>query len=117
MVDSVQQASSGIHRGGRLLRAAPEQLRHASQREQWIEELKGPVELPWTITSLASSGVRRGYIDISHDIPEEDVWMESHDVPPEEPNLDDDIPQKRMRVKGSGYLGVRKSCLRTARTE
>lgn len=91
-----------IHRGGRLLRAAPEQLRHASQREQWIEELKGPVELPWTITSLASSGVRRGYIDISHDIPEEDVWMESHDVPPEEPNLDDDIPQKRMRVKGPG---------------
>ena len=41
-----------LHRAGRLLRACPEQLRPASERERAVEELKGPVEIPWTISSL-----------------------------------------------------------------
>jgi hypothetical protein len=48
-----------VHRGGRLLRCAPEQLRKASPHEQQIEELHGPVELPWTITTLATDPSRR----------------------------------------------------------
>ena len=32
----------------------PEQLRAASEREIAIESLKGPIEIPWTITSLAT---------------------------------------------------------------
>ena len=35
-----------LHRAGRLIKAAPEQLRAASDRERAIEELRGPVEIP-----------------------------------------------------------------------
>ena len=58
-----------LHHAGRLLKAAPEQLRGASEREQAIEELKGPLEIPWTISSLAAHPNRRTYHDISRDIP------------------------------------------------
>ena len=51
-----------LHRGGRLLKAAPEQLRKASPYKVQIEPLKGPVELPWAITSLATNRRRRTYI-------------------------------------------------------
>ena len=44
----------GNARGGRLIRSAPEQLRKVSQHEQRIEELKGPIELPWTIDNHKS---------------------------------------------------------------
>ena len=43
-----------LHRGGHLLRAAQEQLRHALSREVLIEELKGPIQIPWTMTSFSS---------------------------------------------------------------
>ena len=65
-------SSVWIHRAGRLLRASPEQLRHASPRELWIEELRGPTELPWTITSLASDPKKRTFLDISQEVPPED---------------------------------------------
>ena len=70
-----------LHRGGRLLKAAPEQLRAASTREQAFEELKGPVEIPWTITSLATHPNRRTYTDISQDIPTDMDWEEAANHP------------------------------------
>eukprot|EP00435_Cladocopium_sp_Y103_P031789 s1589_g8.t1 len=59
----------GLHRASRLLKAAPEHLRAASERELAVESLKGPIEIPWTITSLATHPTRKTYIDISQDIP------------------------------------------------
>ena len=63
-----------IHRGGHLLRAAQEQLRHASPREVLIEELKGPVQIPWTMTTLASYPSRRTYQDITSEVPDDMEW-------------------------------------------
>ena len=74
-----------LHRAGRLLRAAPEQLRRASPREELVESLKGPVELPWTITSLAKDPKKRTYFDITNEVPDEDEWMNGMEEPvPEE---------------------------------
>ena len=70
-----------LHRGGRLIKAAPEQLRGASDRERAMEELKGPVEIPWTISSLATHPNRRTYIDISHDKPTDDQFQEAGNHP------------------------------------
>ena len=70
-----------LHRGGRLIRAAPEQLRLASERERAIEELKGPVEIPWTITSLATHPNRKTYEDITKDIPSDMDWEQAQEQP------------------------------------
>lgn len=43
-------------RAGSLIRAAPEQLLKASSLEVQIEECKGPIEIPWTMTSLVEGG-------------------------------------------------------------
>lgn len=58
-----------LHHAGRLLKAAPEQLRAASDRELAVEELRGPTDIPWTITSLATHPARKTYHDISKDLP------------------------------------------------
>ena len=71
-----------LHRAGRLLRAAPEQLRHASPRETYIDEMNKPAELPWTFTSLATDPSRRTFIDISEERPNEDEWEEAAELPP-----------------------------------
>ena len=63
-----------LHRAGRLIKAAPEQLRKASPYEQQVETLKGPVELPWTITSIATDPQRRTYVDVSKEVPTEAEW-------------------------------------------
>ena len=70
-----------LHRAGRLIKTAPEQLRAASDRERAMEELKGPVEIPWTISSLATHPNRRTYIDISHDKPTDDQFQEAGNHP------------------------------------
>lgn len=56
-----------LHRAGRLIKACPEQLRHASPLEAQLESLKGPLDLPWTITSLATCPKRRTFLDISYE--------------------------------------------------
>ena len=80
-----------LHRGGRLIKAAPEQLRAASERERAIEELKGPVEIPWTITSLATHPQRKTYEDVSKDLPTDMDWEEAC----EQPSLSHRIRGKR----------------------
>ena len=70
-----------LHRGGRLIKAAPEQLRAASDREKAMKELKGPVEIPWSITSLATHPQRRTYEHIAKDVPTDRDWEEAHDQP------------------------------------
>eukprot|EP00969_Alexandrium_andersonii_P010591 461142-Alexandrium_andersonii.AAC.1 len=39
--------------GGYLIRAAPEQLQFATEREKQLSELEAPQELPWTFARLA----------------------------------------------------------------
>lgn len=70
-----------LHRGGRLLRAVSEQLRKASPYELQLEELRGPVEIPWTITALATDPKRRTYIEISEDQPTDEQWEDARELP------------------------------------
>ena len=70
-----------LHRAGRLIKAAPEQLRQASSRERAVEELKGPVEIPWAITSLATHPQRKTYWDISAEKPTDLQWQEASEHP------------------------------------
>ena len=41
-------------RGSRLIKANSRQLRHASTREEYVEHLANPIQLPWTMTKLIS---------------------------------------------------------------
>ena len=62
------------------MKTAPEQLRPASQRESLLEELAGDGnQLPWTFTRMTSSLGRRGYEDLSKDLPDDDQWHEAAD--------------------------------------
>ena len=70
-----------LHRAGRLIKAAPEQLRAATDRERAIEELKGPVEIPWTITSLATQPHKKTYDNITGDLPDDMQWEEAAQQP------------------------------------
>ena len=75
-----------IFRGGKLMRATPEQLRLATTAETMLEELQQPVELPWTITSLCDSAKKSIYTDITEETPSLEEWQQAHD--PEEPELE-----------------------------
>ena len=85
-----------LHRAGRLIKAAPEQLRKASEFEQQVEELKGAIDLPWTITQLASDPKRRTYVDIAQDLPNEAEWEESLDI-----NGQSRLPTHRLTRKAT----------------
>lgn len=90
-----------LHRAGRLIKAAPEQLRKASEFEQQVEELKGAIDLPWTITQLASDPKRRTYVDIAQDLPNEAEWEESLDIPTDNPGAELGIPTHRLTRKAT----------------
>ena len=89
-----------LHRAGRLLRAAPEQLRPASSYEQQLETLKGPVELPWTITSIATDPKRRTFLDISQERPTEGQWEQAAELPIGGDNSTGEAPTRRHTEKG-----------------
>ena len=56
-------------RGSRLIKAVPEQLRKASVREECMEELINPPNLPWTFTKLADDIGVRQYDDVTDEVP------------------------------------------------
>jgi hypothetical protein len=62
--------------------------------------MKGPIELPWTIMSLASDPKRRTYVDVSQDLPSEEQWIEDQQHPAELPGPEIEVPLLRMRRKG-----------------
>lgn len=79
-------------RGSRLIKAAPEQLRKASVREECQEVLCNPPSLPWTLTKMMDEVGERQYDDVSGEIPEP---MEFERAVDEEVNR----PFKRVRYK------------------
>ena len=78
--------------GSRLIKAHPKQLRKASVREELVEELANPVELPWTTTKLTEDLGERQYDDVSEEIPDE---MELEQARDEERSA----PFRRVRRK------------------
>ena len=89
-----------LHKAGRLLKAAPEQLRHASPFEMTVEALAGPVELPWTMMSLATHGKRQVFQDISKEVPSDEEWAEGKTLSGKRGIVEE--PHRRMRQKGRG---------------
>jgi hypothetical protein len=67
--------------GGRLLRCAPEHLRHASRRETMLDEIGKPINMPWTFEQTADSINKGEFTDLLKDpIPSHDevVHSETH---------------------------------------
>ena len=52
-----------------------------SSREIVVEQLEGPVDTPWTITSLATHPQRKTYQDITQDIPTDMQWEQAANHP------------------------------------
>ena len=78
-------------RGSRLIKASPQQLRRASVREQCLEEINNPPDLPWTTTKLAEALGPRQYEDVTDEIPTEMEFEEGLD--------EESRPLKRLRSK------------------
>ena len=80
-----------VVRGNRLLKTCPQQLRKASVREQCFEELRQPVDLPWTVTKLTDGLGKQDF---------EDITDESPDALEFEKGVDEETGRPPMRVHG-----------------
>ena len=58
-----------ITRGSRLLKAAPQQVRRATVREQCLEELNVEPNLPWTMTKLTEDLNNHQFEDVTDETP------------------------------------------------
>lgn len=103
-----------LYRAGRLIKAAPEQLRPASDREEAWNELCEDKPIPWTISGILESSERKTYDDISEEWAPgdtEDIDMDLEEAPinpdPPEPAMG---PRRRhtfkhpLRKEGEGEL-------------
>ena len=79
-------------RGRQLIKCCPEQLRHASEREEIIEELSVEDRTPWTFTKVAEEIGGNQYEDCT-EVPEAMEWERAQD-PLEE------APPTRRRLHG-----------------
>ncbi|OLP78279.1 hypothetical protein AK812_SmicGene41561 [Symbiodinium microadriaticum] len=83
-------------RGRSLLKCCPEQLRHASEREELLEGLArdhGEEETPWTFTKVAEEIGGNQYQDISNEKPDDREWSRSQ-------NIQEEAPPVRYRFRG-----------------
>ena len=88
-----------VHRNNKLIKCVPEQLRKASPFEKQIEALHGPVQIPWTITVIATSGGRQTYIDATQEIPIDKQWQEAETNNGGEPPEELRVSEVRIRKK------------------
>ena len=101
--DGALRAGSAVWlvRGRSLMKCSPEQLRHASPREEHLEALASrTVEggTPWTFSRVAEEIGGNRYEDISGEVPAEDEWRRAQDPEQETPPIRFQPP--RMRVRG-----------------
>ena len=57
-------------RGSRLIKACPAQLRRASVREEYMEEITNPPDLPWTMTKLTEDLGAHQFDDLTDQAPD-----------------------------------------------
>ena len=83
-------------RGRNLIKCCPEQLRHASEREQLLESLaqeQGESHTPWTYSRVASEIGGNQFQDLSGEVPSEQEWHRAQDPTEEQPPV-------RFRFRG-----------------
>ena len=77
-----------LYRGGNLIKAAPQQLRPATPREEALSEACDPKPIPWTISETLKHKPPHMYEDVTHEAsqmqmdPNED-WGESLEYDPQ----------------------------------
>ena len=82
-------------RGRSLVKCCPEQLRHASQREELLESLVDHSEAPWTFTRVAQQLGGTQFEDVSHEKPDLSEWQRAQDVEREQQPTRQRITKKR----------------------
>ena len=82
-------------RGRQLVKCAPEQLRHASQREELVEALSEDTKIPWTFTKVASEIGGNQFEDATADLPDEGEWRRAQDLEEEAPPTRRRLTRKR----------------------
>ena len=83
-------------RGRNLIKCCPEQLRHASEREELLESLArdhGESVTPWTYSRVASEIGGSQFQDITAEVPSEQEWRRAQDPLEESPPI-------RFRFRG-----------------
>ena len=98
--DLIAGSAVWVVRGRRLLKCCPEQLRHASQREQLLEELHSESPTPWDFTKVARELGGNDYDDVSAEIPPDEEWHRAAD-----PSLEWQ-PQIRCRGKRAAPMST-----------
>ena len=78
-----------VTRGSRLLKAAPQQVRRATVREQCLEELNLEPNLPWTMTKLTEDLNNHQFEDVTDEIPDDMEFEQGLD--------EEQVPQPRHR--------------------
>ena len=70
--DGDQQVRAGhvvwLYRGGQLIKAAPQQLRPATAREESWSELQDPAPIPWTISDTIRKQPPHQFEDVTGDV-------------------------------------------------
>lgn len=88
-----------LYRADRLIKASPQQLRPASDRESALEELSStPQPLPWTVSGILKDSSRQVFEDISGD------W-DSQGL--EDMALEDDLPLLEEEARPPGDVVMR----------
>ena len=87
-------SSVWLIRGRSLIKCSPDQLRHASEREELVEALsEGPDATPWTFTKAAEELGGNQYQDLTDDVPTDSEWRRAQ-------NLEEENPPVRHRFRG-----------------
>ena len=84
-----------LFRGSKLLKATPNLLRHASEREEAWAELQEDHPIPWTISGMLEQGQTKTYEDLTGETPPEPEDLEDDPViHPESPT-----PSRRRHLQ------------------
>ena len=105
------------------MKAAPEQIRRATENETILEELSGPVELPWTFSHIEQDERRRVFTDITGEAPSDEMEAAEEHVRREPMILEEPTPNKewvtttRATTKRPGDVDLRQIVTKQARQE
>lgn len=95
-------------RGTRLIKAAPQQLRRASAREECEHELTHTPDLPWTFTKLTDDLGDRQFDDVTDEVPSELEYQQG---------MDEEVVRPFKRLRGKQWDPERSVAMNTEEGE
>ena len=91
--------------GGYLIRAAPNQLEYASERERQLAELDGTLDMPWTVLKGLSECQPGQYLDITGKA-NEDLLPEEARRAPAQPAAVASVPPTTSSTASSSISSI-----------